>query len=91
MDPEEIYIADVVFVPLEDGDRTEALVATGKKIIAVDLNPLSRTAQMANITIVNNIIRFLPAIIEKAKELSTHTVKELTVLLSRYNNKAVLN
>ena len=40
-----IYSADVVFVPLEDGDRCEALVRMGKKVIVVDLNPLSRSAK----------------------------------------------
>jgi 4-phosphopantoate--beta-alanine ligase len=52
VDPDGIYIADVVLVPLEDGDRTEALVKMGKKVIAIDLNPLSRTSQKASITIV---------------------------------------
>src|SRR5579859_6320585 len=48
--------ADVIFVPLEDGDRTEALLALGKKVITIDLNPLSRTAQKASVTIVDNIV-----------------------------------
>ncbi|MBU0471783.1 MAG: phosphopantothenate/pantothenate synthetase, partial [Nanoarchaeota archaeon] len=51
-----IYKADVVFVPLEDGDRTEALIKNKKKVIAIDLNPMSRTAKKATITIVDNII-----------------------------------
>ena len=42
---EGIFTADVVLVPLEDGDRAEALVRLGKKVIAIDLNPLSRTAK----------------------------------------------
>jgi pantothenate synthetase (EC 6.3.2.1) len=50
-----IYAADVVLVPLEDGDRTEALRRLGKTVIAIDLNPLSRTAQAASITIVDNV------------------------------------
>ena len=41
---EGMYAADVVLVPLEDGDRCEVLVGMGKKVIAIDLNPLSRTA-----------------------------------------------
>ncbi len=69
VDPEGIYIADTVFVPLEDGDRTEALVNMGKTVIAVDLNPLSRTSKMAQITIVDNIIRAIPALIEAAHSL----------------------
>ncbi len=55
--PQGIGKADVVFVPLEDGDRTEALVALGKTVITVDLNPLSRTARKATVTIVDNIVR----------------------------------
>ena len=31
--------ADTVLVPLEDGDRTEALVKMGKTVVAIDLNP----------------------------------------------------
>ena len=38
-----MYAADVILVPLEDGDRCEALVRMGKRVIAIDLNPLSRT------------------------------------------------
>src|SRR5262249_20405277 len=36
-----IYRADVIFVPLEDGDRCEALIRSGRKVITIDLNPLS--------------------------------------------------
>ena len=44
-------------MPLEDGDRCEALVQMGKTVIVVDLNPLSRSAKMASITIVDEISR----------------------------------
>ncbi|MFI5407342.1 MAG: phosphopantothenate/pantothenate synthetase, partial [Nitrososphaerales archaeon] len=44
VDRDGIAKADVVFVPLEDGDRTIALKRMNKKVITVDLNPLSRTA-----------------------------------------------
>jgi 4-phosphopantoate--beta-alanine ligase len=47
----------VILVPLEDGDRCEALVNMGKTVIVVDLNPLSRSAKMASITIVDEISR----------------------------------
>ena len=43
---------DVVLIPLEDGDRCEALTAMGKKVIAIDLNPLSRTARKATVRMV---------------------------------------
>jgi len=68
VDEKGIYKADVVLVPLEDGDRTEALVATGKNVIAIDLNPLSRTAQKATITIVDNVVRAIPALIDSVKK-----------------------
>jgi 4-phosphopantoate--beta-alanine ligase len=69
VDPRGILAADVVMVPLEDGDRTEALVKMHKKVIAIDLNPLSRTAQKATITIVDNIVRAAPKLVEVAQKL----------------------
>ncbi|MES2469004.1 MAG: phosphopantothenate/pantothenate synthetase [Verrucomicrobiota bacterium] len=64
--PEGILIADVVCVPLEDGDRCEALVKNGIQVITIDLNPLSRTARTAQITIVDNLTRCLPLLVEAA-------------------------
>lgn len=61
--PGGMMIADAVFVPLEDGDRTEALRKLGKTVIAVDLNPLSRTSRKASITIVDNLARVVPNLI----------------------------
>ena len=60
--------ADVVLVPLEDGDRCEALVKMGKKVITIDLNPLSRTAQTAHITVVDELTRCLPLLSDCVKE-----------------------
>ena len=60
---EGIIEADVIFVPLEDGDRCEALMAMGKSVIVVDLNPLSRTAKMATITIVDELMRMAPLLL----------------------------
>ncbi len=57
VDENGIMVADVVVVPLEDGDRTSALKRAGKRVIAFDLNPLSRTARTADIAIVDNITR----------------------------------
>ena len=54
-----ILKADVLLVPLEDGDRCEALVAMGKTVIVVDLNPLSRSSQRGSITIVDELSRCL--------------------------------
>jgi 4-phosphopantoate--beta-alanine ligase len=52
-----IMAADVVLIPLEDGDRAEALVKVGKTVIAIDLNPMSRTAQAAQVSIVDELTR----------------------------------
>ena len=54
---EGIIDSDVIMVPLEDGDRCEALVAMGKTVIVIDLNPLSRSAKMGSITIVDELTR----------------------------------
>ncbi len=59
---EGIGDADLVLVPLEDGDRCEALRAMGKAVITIDLNPLSRTARTATLTIVDELTRALPGI-----------------------------
>ena len=61
-----VHEADAVLVSLEDGDRTEALVRAGKKVVAIDLNPFSRTARGASITIVDNVVRALPLLAEYA-------------------------
>ncbi len=87
VDPNGIKIADVVFVPLEDGDRTEALKKIGKKVVAVDLNPISRTSLWADITIVDNIIRALPEMIKIAKKLKGAGEKELKNIIDRFDNK----
>lgn len=57
-----IYAADVVLVPLEDGDRCEALKKMGKTVLTVDLNPLSRTARTADVTVVDELTRAVPNI-----------------------------
>src|SRR5437867_4733050 len=64
-----IHGADVVLVPLEDGDRAEALVRMGKVVISVDLNPLSRTTMMATVPIVDELTRALPTVEKFVKEL----------------------
>ncbi len=66
-----IYISDVVLVPLEDGDRCRALKNMGKKVLTIDLNPLSRTARTADITILDNLTRAVPNLVghcRKAQE-----------------------
>ena len=73
---EGIYTADVVLVPLEDGDRTEALVRMGKRVISIDLNPLSRTARKSTITIVDELTRALPLLIKYVREFKNKDKEE---------------
>ena len=91
VDKRGILIADVVLVPLEDGDRTEALVKMGKKVIAVDLNPLSRTAQKASVTIVDNITRVMPLLINQVRRFQNRKKAFRQKIIRDYNNKKVLN
>jgi 4-phosphopantoate--beta-alanine ligase len=65
---EGIFSAGTVLVPLEDGDRCAALVGMGKQVIAIDLNPLSRTARTATLTVVDELTRALPNITRTCRE-----------------------
>ena len=68
VDKNGIFSADVVLVPLEDGDRTIALKKAKKRIITFDLNPLSRTAQTADVTIVDNVTRAMKLLVTESKK-----------------------
>ena len=82
-----IYSADVVLVPLEDGDRTKALRDMGKFVITIDLNPLSRTAQTAHITIVDELTRAVKNMIEITKNMDMEEAKKA---IEEYNNYTIL-
>ena len=84
---EGIFAADVVLVPLEDGDRAEALMKMGKQVVTIDLNPLSRTAKVASITIVDNIVRALPKLLEKVEQYKSKEKAELESIKNSFNNK----
>lgn len=88
--PRGIYVADVVLVALEDGDRTEALRKMGKTVIAVDLNPLSRTSLAASITIVDNVVRAMPKLAELAESMRGEPEDSLRRVLESYDNAEVL-
>ena len=88
--PRGIFRADVVFVPLEDGDRCEALRKMGKEVVTIDLNPMSRTARAASVTIVDNVVRALPRLIEEVRALQTSPVEDATKLRASYDNNTVL-
>ena len=91
VDKDGIFAADVVVVPLEDGDRTIALRKAGKKVITFDLNPLSRTSQTANITIVDNVTRAIDLLTMESKKLSKKNPKYLKKIVDDFNNKKNLN
>jgi 4-phosphopantoate--beta-alanine ligase len=90
VDPRGIFTADVVLVPLEDGDRTEALRKMGKTVIAIDLNPLSRTARCATITIMDNVVRALPILIKEVKRIKGLEKSFLTHIIHDYDNENIL-
>jgi 4-phosphopantoate---beta-alanine ligase len=79
-----------LLVPLEDGDRTEALVKMGKTVITIDLNPLSRTARAAHITIVDNIIRAIPEMIIAARQLRGEDRITMSKIIKEFDNKISL-
>ncbi|HZS74604.1 MAG TPA: phosphopantothenate/pantothenate synthetase [Candidatus Nitrosotalea sp.] len=83
VDKRGIFSADVVLVPLEDGDRTIALKKFGKDVITFDLNPMSRTAQTADITIVDNVTRGMKILIDVCKKLSKKDIDKK----SKFDNK----
>jgi len=90
VDADGIHDADVVLVPLEDGDRAEALAAMGKTEIVIDLNPLSRSPRTAAIPIVDNVVRAVPNVTRHARALSDATGEELESLVAGFDREAAL-
>ena len=62
--------------------RVHALKNAGKTVITFDLNPLSRTAQTADITIVDNVVRGMRLLISACKNTKTKKVN--------FNNRKAL-
>jgi len=85
-----IYSADVVLVPLEDGDRCKSLKKMGKFVIVIDLNPLSRTSKTADVTIVDNLIRAAPNIERWVKKLKSSDKKKLEEIVNSWDNTKML-
>ena len=82
---EGIFSSDVILVPIEDGDRAEALVNMGKVVIAIDLNPLSRTSRMATVSISDEMSRALSNMIRFADELKDDR-KARERIISQFSN-----
>lgn len=87
VDPDGIGKADLVLVPLEDGDRTEALRKVGKYVVTIDLNPMSRTSVYSHITIVDNVIRSMPLMVEYAREMKELPKDQLREIVTQFDNK----
>jgi 4-phosphopantoate--beta-alanine ligase len=81
-----IYSADTILIPLEDGDRAEILKKSGKNIITIDLNPLSRTSKMSDVSIMDNIVRAVPFMTKIAEDLKTQDKEILMELVNEYDN-----
>ena len=90
VDADGIGSADVVLVPLEDGDRAEALAEMGKREIVIDLNPLSRSAQTATVPIIDNILRAVPTITEHARTLQEASRGELETIVREFDRERAL-
>lgn len=89
---EGINKADLIFIPLEDGDRAEKLTINNhKNTICVDLNPLSRTAQTSTVSIVDNIVRVIPELIDSIQKYQDMDKKELYDKIDLFDNNVNLS
>ena len=82
-----IYSADTVLIPPEDGDRAEILKKSGKNIITIDLNPLSRTSKMSDVSIMDNIVRAIPFMTKIAEDLKTQDKQVLMEIVNDFDNE----
>ncbi len=81
-----LLAADVVLIPLEDGDRAEAMAKAGKKVISIDLNPLSRTTLAAEVAVVDELTRAVPNMVRWANELRNRP-EEAQAVLAAFRNQ----
>ncbi|HEY7109441.1 MAG TPA: phosphopantothenate/pantothenate synthetase [Nitrososphaeraceae archaeon] len=87
VDVNGISNADTVLLALEDGDRSQALCSQGKSVISIDLNPLSRTSQASKITIVDNLVRAIPNMINLTRQLIGKEESKLARIVSEFDNE----
>ena len=90
VDADGIGSADVVLVPLEDGDRAQALAGMGKTELVIDLNPLSRSARAAAVPIVDNVLRAVPNMTEHARDLQDAPERELRDIVESFDRETAL-
>ena len=91
VDADGIGNADVVLVPLEDGDRAEALGEMDKTELVIDLNPMSRSAQVASVPIVDNVIRAVPNMTDHARDLAAEPDSTLEGIIEEFDPEAALS
>ena len=90
VDADGIGSADVVLVPLEDGDRAEALAEMGTTELVVDLNPMSRSARTASVPVVDNLVRALPNVTDHARSLADADDAELDAVVEAFDPEEAL-
>jgi 4-phosphopantoate--beta-alanine ligase len=90
VDADGIGSAEVVLVPLEDGDRAEALAETGTTALVIDLNPMSRSARTATVPVVDNLIRALPTMTDHARDLAAADSADLDAIVETFDADAAL-
>jgi 4-phosphopantoate--beta-alanine ligase len=90
VDANGIAAADAVLVPLEDGDRAAALAERGVREVVVDLNPLSRSARVATVPVVDNVIRAVPNVTEHARDLAEADDADLERIVESFDAAAAL-
>ena len=86
---EGIWSSDVILVPIEDGDRAQALIAMGKKVISIDINPLSRTSRVATVPICDEISRATANILRFVEEMRDDRSARLK-MLDGFSNRECL-
>jgi 4-phosphopantoate--beta-alanine ligase len=90
VDADGIAAADVVLVPLEDGDRAAALDAAGKSEVVIDLNPLSRSARTADVPVVDELSRALANLTAHAESLASRPRAELRAVVDEFDPEAAI-
>ncbi|MEE8565259.1 MAG: phosphopantothenate/pantothenate synthetase family protein, partial [Candidatus Thermoplasmatota archaeon] len=61
-----------------------------KKVIAIDLNPLSRTARESDISIIDNVLRAIPNIEYWVKKYKNIKKENLISMVDNWNNDIML-
>lgn len=87
---EGIFDSDVILVPIEDGDRAQALAAMGKTVISIDLNPLSRTSKAASVSISDEMSRALRNMISFSEMSAEEAVKTISEFDNDFNRKKLV-